>query len=57
VETPAQQEFLSDIGCNSLQGYLFARPLPPAEFLEVLTRREAAAERAVVFDEVGAAVS
>jgi len=57
VETTAQQEFLSDIGCNSLQGYLFAKPLPPAEFLEMLSRREAEAERALTLDEVGAAVS
>jgi EAL domain-containing protein (putative c-di-GMP-specific phosphodiesterase class I) len=45
VETEAQQEFLSNIGCNSLQGFLFSKPLPAAEFIEVVLRREAATQR------------
>ncbi|MBC7861027.1 MAG: EAL domain-containing protein, partial [Burkholderiaceae bacterium] len=28
VETPAQLAFLTDIGCESIQGYLFSKPLP-----------------------------
>ena len=28
VETPAQARYLTDRGCDSLQGYLFARPAP-----------------------------
>ncbi|NMF87945.1 EAL domain-containing protein [Aromatoleum petrolei] len=31
VETPAQRAFLADLGCDRLQGFLFARPLPAAE--------------------------
>jgi diguanylate cyclase (GGDEF)-like protein len=31
VETPEQHRFLSRIGCNSLQGYLLARPMPAME--------------------------
>jgi predicted signal transduction protein with EAL and GGDEF domain len=27
VETAVQQEFLTELGCNSLQGYLFGRPM------------------------------
>ncbi len=31
VETPEQQSFLGGLGCDELQGYLFSRPVPPAE--------------------------
>jgi len=36
VETDAQLAFLRALGCDSFQGYLCARPLPPAEFAELL---------------------
>ncbi len=32
VETVAQKEFLQAAGCTQLQGYLFSKPLPVAEF-------------------------
>ncbi len=32
VETPEQQAWLVQVSCDRLQGYLFSRPLPPAEF-------------------------
>jgi diguanylate cyclase (GGDEF)-like protein len=41
VETVAQQEFLTDMGCDSLQGFLFGQPLPPAQFLAALAHHEA----------------
>ena len=28
VETEAQREYLTSLGCNLLQGYLFSKPLP-----------------------------
>ena len=31
VETEAQQKFLTDLGCDSLQGYLLSRPVPAGE--------------------------
>jgi diguanylate cyclase (GGDEF)-like protein len=31
VETPAQAAFLASIGCETLQGFLFSRAVPPAE--------------------------
>ena len=38
VETQAQAAFLSDIGCDELQGYLFARPAAAADIEPLLPR-------------------
>ncbi len=32
VETDEQRSFLCEMGCEAFQGYLFSRPVPPAEF-------------------------
>jgi diguanylate cyclase (GGDEF)-like protein len=48
VETVAQQEFLTDMGCDSLQGFLFGKPLPPAQFLAALADHEALHRTGVV---------
>ena len=32
VETAAQQAFLEQTACDLLQGYVFSRPLPRAEY-------------------------
>ena len=32
VETAAQMAFLRSVGCDWIQGYCFARPMPPEEF-------------------------
>jgi diguanylate cyclase (GGDEF)-like protein len=37
VETQAQADFLISLGCASMQGYLFARPMPLAALLTELT--------------------
>ncbi len=36
VETPAQLAFLREQLCGAAQGYLFGRPLPPAELIGIL---------------------
>jgi EAL domain-containing protein (putative c-di-GMP-specific phosphodiesterase class I) len=39
VETEAQAELLRSLGCDAVQGYLYARPAPAAQTLEWLRRR------------------
>ncbi|MFP5227989.1 MAG: putative bifunctional diguanylate cyclase/phosphodiesterase [Acidobacteriota bacterium] len=34
VETPEQQDYLTRLGCNILQGYLLGRPVPAEEFVK-----------------------
>ncbi|MEB0048286.1 MULTISPECIES: putative bifunctional diguanylate cyclase/phosphodiesterase [unclassified Pseudomonas] len=40
VETGVQQEFLTKLGCNSLQGYLLGHPLPADQFMADIHRGE-----------------
>jgi len=42
VETQAQAEFLNANGCDILQGYLLAHPMPPAELAVYMKERLAA---------------
>jgi diguanylate cyclase (GGDEF)-like protein len=37
VETAAQRAWLAAEGCDEVQGYFFSRPLPPEQFLELLS--------------------
>ena len=43
VETVEQQRFLIDSGCHSMQGYLFSRPIPAADFASLLAEHTAPA--------------
>ena len=45
VETPEQVAFLETTGCDIIQGYVFARPMPAAEFTELLAGEGRHAER------------
>ena len=36
VETLKQADFLRSIGCNYIQGYLYSRPLPEEQYVELL---------------------
>jgi len=49
VETAEQSAFLASIGCDQLQGYLFAKAMPASQ-LEVLLLREMAQRMAAVGD-------
>ncbi len=38
VETEQQRDFLAQYGCDEMQGYLFSKPVPPAEIPGLLER-------------------
>ncbi|MCU1752211.1 putative bifunctional diguanylate cyclase/phosphodiesterase [Pseudomonas sp. 6D_7.1_Bac1] len=40
VETDVQQDFLTQLGCDSLQGYLLGHPLPAERFMVDIRRAE-----------------
>lgn len=40
VETKEQVELLSKIGCDRVQGYYYAKPMPEDEFFELLLKQE-----------------
>lgn len=40
VETEGQQDFPCKQGCSEAQGYMFGRPIPAEEFLELITSLE-----------------
>ncbi len=39
VEQQQQLDFLASRGCHMIQGFLFSRPLPETDYLELLTRQ------------------
>ena len=39
VETPAQRDFLADLGCDVLQGYLYSKPMPYEDTVAYLLAR------------------
>jgi diguanylate cyclase (GGDEF)-like protein len=43
VETAEQAQTLRELGCDSLQGFLFTRPVPALEFKKLLAQRGGAA--------------
>lgn len=46
VETIEQQEFLTRLGCNSLQGFLLGKPMPAEQFVEAAAAGYAVATKA-----------
>jgi diguanylate cyclase (GGDEF)-like protein len=41
IETEHQRQFLTDLGCEHGQGYLFSRPVPAADLVSLLVRAAA----------------
>ena len=39
IETPAQRDFLQSLGCRSMQGFWFSKPLPPEDATRLLETR------------------
>ena len=46
VETPAQHRFVRAAGCQQIQGYLFSKPVRPAEITELLRKPVSLRQRA-----------
>jgi EAL domain-containing protein (putative c-di-GMP-specific phosphodiesterase class I) len=40
VETLHQMEYLRNLGCEEMQGYLFSKPVPPEEIVSLMRRGE-----------------
>lgn len=38
IETQEQADFLNSIGCDLIQGYLFAKPMPPENYLSLIDK-------------------
>ena len=38
VETVAQQDFLTSLGCDTLQGFLLGRPMPPQDLIDAVEK-------------------
>jgi diguanylate cyclase (GGDEF)-like protein len=41
VETPEQAQFLQKLGCDEVQGFMYAKPMPENELLEFITQQSA----------------
>ncbi len=44
VETTAQEAYLRERGCEEGQGYLYSKPVPPAELIELVRRGDTSAD-------------
>ncbi len=45
VETMEQADYMKSLGCNYIQGYLYAKPMPEDEFIEKLRQMKHETER------------
>jgi len=47
VENTTQSDYLEELGCNVMQGYLFCRPVAVGKFLETVTEQSGDASRLI----------
>ena len=47
VETEEQIKLLQSIGCDQVQGYFYAKPMPEEAFFELLTEQNSRLEKTV----------
>ena len=40
VETQEQAKFLKDLGCDEVQGFMYAKPMPENKLLEFISKRK-----------------
>jgi EAL domain-containing protein (putative c-di-GMP-specific phosphodiesterase class I) len=45
VETSKQQEFLTEVGCDALQGYLMGRPMSAEKFTQTIAAAKVGSEQ------------
>ena len=45
VETMEQADYMKSLGCNYIQGYLYSKPIPESEFIEMLRQMKHETER------------
>ncbi|MBR2106952.1 MAG: EAL domain-containing protein, partial [Treponema sp.] len=38
VETKEQSDWLTELGCDYLQGFYFAKPMPKKDFIELMKK-------------------
>ena len=49
VETEAQKDYLMSLGCRYMQGFFFYMPMPPEDFVELISDRGKLDERGFTF--------
>ena len=50
VEYMEQADFLKKIGCEYIQGYLYSRPLPEEQYIELLSKSEIGTDNNMVYN-------
>ncbi len=51
VETASQKRFLKSIGCDYVQGFFFARPMPESDYIKLIDDNQSVDGNEIVIDE------